>query len=329
MRDAGVDAVALEVSSHALALHRVDGLRFAVATLTNLSADHLDFHGDVDAYFAAKRTLFESDRAASAAVNIDDPYGRALWRSLRIEGLSFGLDGDADVKALDVDLRPDGTAFRLRAREGETSVHTRLPGEHNLRNCLAAAATALLVGVDLGSIAAGIARVDGVPGRLEVVDEGQPFRVLVDFARTPVALDAALRAARLAAAPEGRVRCVFGCWGESEKARRRDMGAVAARGADDVVLTFDDPRDEDPLAIVDEIDAGARAAVRDCRPRSILDRREAIATVIGEANDGDVVLIAGRGSEIYHTILGRSIVLDDRDVAREALRARTLRGASP
>ncbi len=319
MRAAGVADVAMEVSSHALALHRVDGLRFAVATFTNLSPDHLDFHGDLARYFAAKRSLFASDRAERAVVNVDDACGRLLWGSLAIPRMGFAVDGPADVTAHRLRLDADGSTFLLRTPHGETEITTPLVGEHNVRNCVAAAATALMAGVDLRAIAAGIADVRGIPGRLERIDAGQPFAVFVDFARTPEALGAALRAARLAAGPAGRVSCVFGCGGDGETEKRAHMGSLAARGADRVVITLDDPLDEDPLEIAEAISAGALAAVPGRRPDVVLDRREAIGTAIRDARAGDVVLVTGRGSELYHTILGHTFVLDDREIARASL----------
>ena len=306
MVDAGDTACAMEVSSHALDQHRVGGVRFAAAAFTNLSQDHLDYHGDMEAYFAAKARLFDG-RCPSAA-NADDAYGRRLPVDLR-----FGIDAaDAEVRAVDVELGADGTRFGLRTPWGDATVATRLVGRFNVENALAAAASAGLAGVPLDAIVAGLGALPGVPGRLEVVSAGQPFAVIVDYAHTPDALDNVLRAVRPLAA--GRVTCVFGCGGDRDRGKRPQMAAAACALADRVLITTDNPRSEDPLAIIAEIRSGADA-MAEVEP----DRRAAIVRAIADAGPGDVVVIAGKGHEQGQEAHGVVTPFDDRAVAREAL----------
>ena len=306
MADAGDTACAMEVSSHALDQHRVGGVRFAAAAFTNLTQDHLDYHGDMEEYFAAKALLF--DGRCPTAANADDPYGCRLPADLR-----FAIDAPAaDVRAERVELRADGTTFALRTPWGDADVTTRLVGRFNVENALAAAATAGLAGVPVPAIAAGLATLPGVPGRLELVSDGQPFAVVVDYAHTADALDSVLRAVRPLA--RGRVICVFGCGGDRDRGKRPAMARAACAGADLVVVTTDNPRSEDPLAIIDEVLAGAAANV-EVEP----DRRAAIARAIGLAGPGDVVLIAGKGHEQGQEVAGAVSPFDDRAVAREAL----------
>jgi UDP-N-acetylmuramoyl-L-alanyl-D-glutamate--2,6-diaminopimelate ligase len=305
MLDAGDAACSMEVSSHALALHRVDGVRFAAVCFTNLSQDHLDFHASMEEYFAAKARLFEG--GWPAAVNADDAYGRRLRADI-----TFGVSQPADVTARAVELRPDRTRFTLVTPAGSADVETRLRGPFNVSNALAAASVGVLLGLPLDAIAAGLAAVPGVPGRMEPVDAGQPFQVLVDYAHTPEALDVVLAAARDIAA--GRVIAVFGCGGDRDRTKRRQMGAIAARRADVVIVTSDNPRSEDPDAIIAEILAGAE------RPVTIEpDRRLAIGLAVAGARAGDVVVIAGKGHEQGQERSGVVTPFDDRAVAREAL----------
>ncbi len=320
MRDVGVSAVAMEVTSHALALHRVEGVRFASAAFTNLSQDHLDFHADMDDYFEAKRSLFVPERAARGAANLDDPYGVKLAAAAPIPCLGYGLAGAADVRATGVELGPSGSAFTIVTPDGARRILTSFVGGFNVSNCLAAAATALQAGIGLDDIDKGLASLSSVPGRFEAVDAGQPFSVVVDYAHTPDSLDNVLRAARpLAARGGGRIVCVFGCGGDRDSGKRPLMGKVAARLADVVVVTSDNPRSEDPAAIIEAIVEG----VAEARPRgadaALVDRREAIATALGWARPGDVVVIAGKGHEVGQQIGEQTIPFDDRDVAGETL----------
>ncbi|MGQ0805997.1 MAG: UDP-N-acetylmuramoyl-L-alanyl-D-glutamate--2,6-diaminopimelate ligase [Actinomycetota bacterium] len=328
MRDAGVATVAMEVSSHALDQHRVDGTRFAAVGFTNLSHEHLDYHGTVGAYFEAKAALFDPARAGAAALNVDDPHGRELAQRARAAGmptLTFSSSGDeADLVAEDLDLGSTGNRFVLVDRRagdpGErVPVSSGLVGRFNVDNALAAAAVALAGGLDLDDVVAGLAAPDiVVPGRLERVDGGQPFTVLVDYAHTPDALGRVLNVARTVT-DDGRVLVVFGCGGDRDREKRPLMGRAAGRSADLTVLTSDNPRSEDPESIA----AAVATGLRDEGARFVLelDRRAAIRYALSEARAGDVVVIAGKGHEAGQTALGVTNPFDDRVVAREELEA--------
>ena len=304
MLDAGDRACAMEVSSHALDLHRVDGVRFAAAAFTNLTQDHLDFHRSMEEYFAAKARLF--DGRCPTATNAGDPYGSRLEATIR-----YGAD-TAEVRAEDVHLEPGGSRFRLVTPVGEVAVQTPLRGAFNVANVLAAASLAHLMEVALAAVAAGIGALDGVPGRLEPVEAGQPFTVLVDYAHTPGALASVLATTR--GITRGRLIVVFGCGGDRDRAKRPLMGEVASRLADEVVVTSDNPRSEDPDEIIAEILAGIARPVM-VEP----DRRVAIRTALARATEGDVVVIAGKGHEQGQETAGTKLPFDDRLVAREAL----------
>jgi UDP-N-acetylmuramoyl-L-alanyl-D-glutamate--2,6-diaminopimelate ligase len=322
MRAAGVGAVAMEVTSHGLALHRVEGLRFASAGFTNLSQDHLDFHSDMEHYFAAKRSLFRRGRTAAAAVNLDDPSGRRLWEMIDIPVLGFGTSPDAGVRARAIHETPAGTAITMSTPGGEVTVETALVGDFNVSNCLGASASALQAGIGLGAIVDGLAEAGSVPGRFEPVDRGQPFAVVVDYAHTPDSLDNVLREARrMARRRGGRVVCVFGCGGDRDRGKRPLMGAVAARRADIVVVTSDNPRSEDPEAIMAEIVEGVVAARPGGPDELTPDRREAIGRALSGARSGDVVVIAGKGHERGQELADGIVPFDDRVVAAETLLA--------
>lgn len=317
MRAAGVDAVAMEVTSHALALHRVERVRFAAAAFTNLSQDHLDFHASMEDYFNAKRSLFVPGRVVAGAVNVDDPYGRRLAGEVDVPVLTFGLSPDADVRAEKVEMTPEGTSFVIVGPATEIEIETSLVGSFNVSNCLAAAATALQAGLDGPEVATGIASLSAVPGRFESVVAGQPFPVIVDYAHTPDSLDNVLRAARSLA--RGRLICVFGCGGDRDRGKRPLMGAVAATLADVIVVTSDNPRSESPEAIVGEIVEGI-VGVRAAGPDAVLvDRRAAIEHALRVAVEGDVVVIAGKGHEIGQEFHDQKVPFDDRLVAAQAL----------
>jgi UDP-N-acetylmuramoyl-L-alanyl-D-glutamate--2,6-diaminopimelate ligase len=327
MLDAGDRACVMEVSSHALALRRADGVRFAVATFTNLTQDHLDFHADMDDYFDAKRMLFEGtpEPPAAAVVNVDDPYGARLAGELAGAGplATFSARGaEADFSALEVSFDAGGSRFRCRTQDGEYAVELPLPGHFNVENALAAIATTAALGVPVAAAAAALADAERVPGRLEPVDEGQPFAVLVDYAHTPDSLENVLEAARRLT--EGRLICVFGAGGDRDREKRPLMGAAVARLADVAVVTSDNPRSEDPEAIVGEIVAGTRGADAAAQVEVEVDRRAAITAALAMAGAGDTVVIAGKGHEQGQEFeSGRKIPFDDRDVAREGLRALT------
>ncbi|HZB24342.1 MAG TPA: UDP-N-acetylmuramoyl-L-alanyl-D-glutamate--2,6-diaminopimelate ligase [Gaiellaceae bacterium] len=313
MLDAANATCVVEATSHYSTLRRLDRVRFAALVFTNLGHDHLDFHGTRERYFDAKRRLFING-APPAAVNVGDAYGRRLAAELARRGhervTTFGLADEADVRPDELVLSPAGAHIRV----GELTLTTPLLGAHNVENVLAAVATARLVGASDDAICAGVARMGGVPGRMESVDAGQPFRVFVDYAHKPEALEAVLRTAR--AVTEGRVICVFGCGGDCYRGKRPMMGRIAAELADRTILTTDNPRDEDPLAIVADVVAGGEP------DEVIADRREAIARALQLASDGDVVVVAGRGHEDAQTFeQARRVPFDDREVVRELLGA--------
>ena len=316
MVDAGDRSVAMEASSHGSELKRLVGVRFAALVFTNLSQDHLDLHGTLAAYFDAKRRLFvEPDvdgHRPAAAVHVGDEHGRRLADELRALGerpLTFAVGGDADVRADDLELTAAGARFTADG----VSIRTRLRGRFNVENVLGAVAAARLLGVDAASISAGVEHLAGVPGRFEAVDEGQPYTVLVDYAHTPEALANVLREARALTA--SRLYCVFGCGGDRDRGKRPVMGRVASELADVAVVTSDNPRSEDPRAIIDEILAGVAADV-EVEP----DRATAIAWALERADEGDVVVIAGKGHEQGQEFRDRTVLFDDREVAREILR---------
>ena len=312
MLAAGDRACAMEVSSHALALGRVGGVRWACRVFTNLTQDHLDFHPTMEDYFDAKRRLF--DAPGPAVVNVDDAYGRRLAAALD-DPTTFAVHGDADYRATDVGFDPAGSTFTCVAPDGEVRVEMPLPGLFNVQNALAAIAAAVTLGAPLAELPAALARATRVPGRFEPVRAGQDFAVLVDYAHTPDSLDNVLRAARELA--DGRVHVVFGAGGDRDRSKRPLMGAVATRLADRVIVTSDNPRSERPEAIVDEILAGTGPGVE-----VELDRRAAIVRAVETAAPGDVVVIAGKGHELGQEFEGgRKEPFDDREVAAEALRA--------
>jgi len=326
MVDGGDRACAMEVSSHALVLHRCDAIDFRVALFTNLTQDHLDFHGDMEEYFRSKRLLFEM-RPEVSIVNVDDPYGRRLAEEFRC--LTFSAEGaDADLVASDVSLSPSGAEFTVIPGPGgralgfwpvgrKVRVETRLPGHFNVANALGAFAAAVALGVDPDLATIGLAGAAPPPGRFEPVDEGQDFTVLVDYAHTPDSLENVLRAARRLG--EGRVIAVFGAGGDRDRGKRPQMGRAGAELSDLAVVTSDNPRSEDPEAIVAEILAGieGREGVE-----VEVDRRAAIALALARAEPGDTVVIAGKGHEQGQEFEGgRRIPFDDREVARAELRA--------
>jgi UDP-N-acetylmuramoyl-L-alanyl-D-glutamate--2,6-diaminopimelate ligase len=318
MLDGGDVACAMEVSSHALALHRADATRFAAAIFTNLTQDHLDFHADMEDYFLAKRRLFEGtpEPPGVAVVNVDDAYGRRLVADLP-DAVTFAIDADATYRAVDVESGSDGSRFTAVTPEGPAALRTPLPGRFNVLNVLGAVAAVRALGVAMEQIAEALPRAGRVPGRFEPVDEGQSFAVLVDYAHTPDSLENVLRAAR--PLTTARLHCVFGCGGDRDRGKRPLMGEIAARLADRVIVTSDNPRSEDPEAIIDHILAGTNGA-----PNVVAeaDRRAAIAMAVADAQEGDVVVIAGKGHEQGQELAGgRKVPFDDVTVAREALRA--------
>lgn len=311
MLDGGASAVAMEVSSHALALDRVEDVRFRVGVLTNVTRDHLDFHQTLEAYAAAKHRLFTM--AETAVLNADDLYG-ARWLpdvGHRMQTLTYGMRGGADIVPSGVVVEAEGSRFSI----GSVEFLLRVPGRFNVANALAAIGAARLLGVDDTVAAHGLATLDRVPGRMERV-RGGGIDVVVDYAHTPDALESVLHSLRETV--RGRLAVVFGCGGDRDRGKRPEMGAIAARLADRLYVTNDNPRTESPQTIADEIVAGIGEREHDV----VLDRREAIERAIGESRSGDVVLIAGKGHEAYQIVGHTVLPFDDVAVAREALMRR-------
>jgi UDP-N-acetylmuramoyl-L-alanyl-D-glutamate--2,6-diaminopimelate ligase len=326
MRERGVQAVTMEVSSHALALGRVDGLRFGLAVFTNLTQDHLDFHGDMEAYFAAKARLFTAERAAAALVCVDDPWGRRMAALARAAGLpttTFGVEQPADWRVADVAPGEQGAqAFTALGPAGVVvPAGVGLPGRFNVANALAGLAAAVHHGVDPRTAARAIAACPGVPGRMERVVAGQPFLAVVDYAHTPDAVARAIAAAREALAPGARLLAVLGCGGDRDRDKRPAMGEVAARGADVVVVTDDNPRSESALAIREAILQGVQRVDRRHRAEVLVegDRARAIGIAAGMAQAGDAVLVLGKGHEQGQEAAGVITPFDDRVALREAM----------
>jgi UDP-N-acetylmuramoyl-L-alanyl-D-glutamate--2,6-diaminopimelate ligase len=324
MRERGATAVTMEVSSHALALGRVDGVHFDLAVFTNLTRDHLDFHGDMESYFAAKAQLFTPQRAAAALVCTDDEWGvrvADLARERRLATRTYSLEGPADWSAHDLALgRRGGSAFAVRGPGGiEVSAAVGLPGRHNVANALAAIAAAVHHGVDPVVAARAVADCPGVPGRMEQVDAGQPFLALVDYAHTPDAVARAIAATRDIVS--GRVITVLGCGGDRDQDKRPLMGDVAARGSDVLVITDDNPRSESALAIREAIIGGTLAVDRRQRAQVLVeaDRARAIGIAAGMAEAQDVVLVLGKGHEQGQEAGGVITPFDDRVELRRAM----------
>ncbi len=333
MLEAGDEACAMEVSSHALVLHRANSIHFAVKVFTNLSQDHLDFHADMENYFAAKRLLFSGEGGAPlieleggiSVLNVDDPYGERLAEELSCEEkgrecVTYSAAGDdADLSARGVAFDAAGSRFLCLSPEGSIEVRTPLPGDFNVANALAALAVAHALGLDLRKSAEALTSAEQVPGRFEAIDEGQQFGVLVDYAHTPDSLENVLEAARRIT--HGKLISVFGCGGDRDREKRPLMGRAGAELSDVAVVTSDNPRSEDPGAIIDEIRSGIP---QDPHAEVVIepDRRAAIALALARAGEGDTVVVAGKGHEQGQEFeSGRKIPFDDRDVAREELRA--------
>jgi UDP-N-acetylmuramoyl-L-alanyl-D-glutamate--2,6-diaminopimelate ligase len=328
----------MEVSSHALALERVSECEWDGALFTNLTRDHLDFHPDMEGYFAAKQRLFtellprseKSDRFA--VVNGDDPYGRRLIGATPNRVVTFGHGDEADVAPVEVERSLAGLKGEIRIRDERIPISSALVGDAHLENILAAAAAAWAQGIPLAAIAEGIQQCRGIPGRMERVDEGAAFAVLVDYAHTPDALERAVRVLRSVA--QGRLIVVFGCGGDRDRGKRPLMGEATGRIADIVIATSDNPRSEDPLKILHEIERGIVEAGLDPIQESaagredasgylvIPDRRQAIHLAIEIARPSDVVLIAGKGHEAYQIVGAERHPFDDREEARQSLRVR-------
>jgi UDP-N-acetylmuramoyl-L-alanyl-D-glutamate--2,6-diaminopimelate ligase len=324
---AGCRSAVMEVSSHAIELHRADALNFAVAVFTNLTRDHLDYHSTMERYFAAKEKLFTgflgSDPMVSV-INLDDEHGARLLGTARGRKLTYGLVVAADVRTDEFKVSPHGLEFDARTPSGDIEIRSRLVGRPHVYNILAAVATGLALGFGADEIARGIAECPTVDGRFEQVSLGDsehpPFTVIVDYAHTDDALNNVLHTAREVAGKTGRVITVFGCGGDRDRTKRAPMGEIAASLSDVAIVTSDNPRSEDPAAIIADIEVGLS---RTGRPYLRLpDRREAIFRAIAEARECDVVLIAGKGHETYQVLRDQTIHFDDHEVAREAMMKR-------
>ncbi|WP_338017789.1 UDP-N-acetylmuramoyl-L-alanyl-D-glutamate--2,6-diaminopimelate ligase [Streptomyces adustus] len=322
MRERGVEAVAMEVSSHALVLGRVDGCVFDIAVFNNLSPEHMEFHSDMEDYFQAKAQLFTPRRSRLGVVNLDDAYGRRLAREATVPVVTFSAEGDpdADWRAEDVHVGPMDSTFTVTGPEGQQiAARSPLPGPFNVANTLAAIVALAVAGLDPQTAADGVAAVPGVPGRLERVDAGQPYLAVVDYAHKTDAVESVLRALRKVT--KGRLHIVLGCGGDRDTTKRRPMGAAAARLADTAVLTSDNPRSEDPLAILASMLEGAASVPAHERGEVLLfeDRAAAIAAAVSRARPGDTLLVAGKGHEQGQDIAGVVRPFDDRQVLREAI----------
>jgi UDP-N-acetylmuramoyl-L-alanyl-D-glutamate--2,6-diaminopimelate ligase len=311
--------VTMEVSSHALALGRVYGISFHTAVFTNLTRDHLDFHGTMEDYFAAKRELFSPADSAPphcAVINHDDAYSRQIPLLPGTRPITYGFEAGAGLRATGLQVGFEGLRFTVEHADRKVPLASPLVGKINVYNILAACGVALSYGLDWDAIAHGIAQCHAVPGRFERVDEGQPFMIVVDYAHTDDALRNVISVAR-ELSPQ-RVITLFGCGGDRDRSKRPLMGMAAAQGSDFVVLTSDNPRSEDPLAIMNDALVGLR---RYDVPHIVEpDRAKAIRAAIGEARKGDIVILAGKGHETYQVFKDKTIPFDDREIAREALR---------
>lgn len=327
MRTRGMDTVVMEVSSHALALGRVAGIEFDTAVFTNLTQDHLDFHKTMENYARAKAHLFElvsapgAKEGKTAVLNADDAASETMRAYTRCPIITYGVDHPADLTAQDVQLACDGMELTLmHGGKRLFHLHTGITGLFNVHNVLAAVGASLAEHVAAADIAAALTAFTGVPGRFELVREGQDFAVIVDYAHTPDGMENVLRTAR--AVTKGRIIAVFGCGGDRDRTKRPIMGRIGAEMADIAILTSDNPRTEDPAAIVDEVERGVLPVIGDKPYEKIVDRRTAIFHAIGRAQAGDTVVILGKGHETYQILKDGTIHFDDREQAREAIRSR-------
>ncbi|OPZ72550.1 MAG: UDP-N-acetylmuramoyl-L-alanyl-D-glutamate--2,6-diaminopimelate ligase [Firmicutes bacterium ADurb.Bin456] len=312
----GIDACIMEVSSHALALRRVDGCEFDVVVFTNLTQDHLDFHRDMEEYLAAKKRLFgglSCSRVKTpeySVLNADDPSAPGLAGSFRGKVITYGIKGPADVGAHDIQVTAGGSAFTASGEWGCHRLSLKMTGFFNVYNALAAYTTASVLGVPAAAIKSALEAAPGVPGRFELVERGQDFAVIVDYAHTPDGLENILKTARKIA--RGRLITVFGCGGDRDRGKRPQMGAIASGYSDITVITSDNPRTEDPLAIIREIEQGLKSGPDAKKYHREPDRRKAIHLAVGMAGTGDVIVIAGKGHETYQIVGKESLPFDDR-----------------
>lgn len=328
MVDAGVTHCIMEVSSHALALGRTAGVEYDTAVFTNLTQDHLDFHKTFDNYLAAKAKLFKQVSASyqvkegkGAVINVDDAYGQAIVDVTTSPMITYSTEGKGSMNASDLTVTAKSSQFTLNYDGQSYPISTKIAGMFNVYNTLAAVGATLYEGLSMEEIVKGLATFTAVPGRFELIEEGQDFAVVVDYAHTPDGLENILQTAKKIV--ENRILVVFGCGGDRDATKRPIMGRIAAQFGDRVFVTSDNPRTEDPVQIVKDVEVGVREGLHDdVSYEVIVDRREAIHKAIAEATTGDVVIIAGKGHEDYQILKDETIHFDDREVAREALKER-------
>ena len=328
MVDAGVTHCIMEVSSHALALGRTAGVEYDTAVFTNLTQDHLDFHKTFDNYLAAKAKLFKQVSASyqvkegkGAVINVDDAYGQAIVDVTTSPMITYSTEGKGSMNASDLTVTAKSSQFTLNYDRKSYPISTKIAGMFNVYNTLAAVGATLYEGLSMEDIVKGLATFTAVPGRFELIEEGQDFAVVVDYAHTPDGLENILQTAKKIV--DNRILVVFGCGGDRDATKRPIMGRIAAQYGDRVFVTSDNPRTEDPVQIVKDVEVGVKEGFRDgVTYEVIVDRREAIHKAIAEATTGDVVIIAGKGHEDYQILKDETIHFDDREVAREALKER-------
>ena len=317
MADEGADYVVMEVSAHAIALHRLEGMRFSTGCFTNLSQDHLDFFGTMDNYFECKKSFFRSAWLDNAAINADDERSKSILSDIDVPRMTFGIAQDADVSAHDIEISENGVRFTMRVLQmDEYPVSLKLTGMFNVYNALAAAAVCLNQGLDPAQVAAALQTIKGVPGRAELLDTHTPYKVILDYSHSPDALDNILRTVR--EFTRGRVIALFGCGGDRDQGKRPIMGEIGGRLADFCVLTSDNPRSEDPMAILEAIEEGIRPTGK---PYAVIENRtEAIRYALNMAEEGDVIVLAGKGHETYQEIKGVKHPFDEKKVVADLLR---------
>ena len=316
MADEGADYVVMEVSAHAIALHRLEGMRFSTGCFTNLSQDHLDFFGTMDHYFECKKSFFRSAWLDNAAINADDERSKSILNDIDVPRMTFGIAQDADVSAHDIEISEDGVRFTMRVLQmDDYPVCLKLTGMFNVYNALAAAAVCLNQGLDPAQVAAALQTIKGVPGRAELLDTHTPYKVILDYSHSPDALDNILNTVRTFA--RGRVIVLFGCGGDRDHKKRPLMGEIAGRLADYSILTSDNPRTEDPFDILKAVESGIRKTKG--KYTVIENRREAIRHALETAREGDIVVLAGKGHETYQEINGIRHPFDEKVVVQQLL----------
>lgn len=316
MRDEGVEAVSMEISAHAVDMHRLDGVTFEAACYTNLSQDHLDYFGTMDNYFLAKKSFFMHGQVLNAALNSDEETSTSIIEDIKVPYLTFGISSESDLYARDIEITENGVSFFIHLRNLEqVSVNMHLTGMFNVYNALAAASLAMIMGIDLNDIRAGLESVQNVPGRVEMLDTNTPYKVFLDYSHSPDALENILTTAR--SFTRNRLIALFGCGGDRDQGKRPIMGAIGGRLADFSILTSDNPRTEDPNAILDSIEEGIKKT--DGKYTVIENRREAIRYALTMGQDGDVIILAGKGHETYQEIMGVKRPFDEKVIVKELL----------